>query len=118
MGASTTRSGAIAIAVTSKRTWSLPLPVQPCPIADAPTSRATRTRWRVISGLDSALTSGYFPMYRALAAIEGATKSFANSSLASTTTDSTAPQPRARSRMRSSSPSAACPTSMAQATTS
>ncbi len=118
IGASTTSVGAIAMAVTSKRTWSLPLPVQPCAIAVAPVSAATRTRWRVISGRDSADTSGYLPMYSAFAAIAGATKSCANSSRASTTTASTAPQSSARWRTRSSSPGAAWPTSIAHATTS
>jgi hypothetical protein len=103
MGASTTSSGAIVIALTSKRTWSLPLPVQPWAIASAPRSRAMSTRWRVISGRDRALTSGYLPMYSAFAAIEGATKSSANSVFASTTTASTAPQSSARWRTRSSS---------------
>jgi hypothetical protein len=102
---------------TSKRTWSLPFPVEPWATPAAPVSRATRTRWRTISGRDSADTSGYLPMYIALAFSAGAMKSVANSSFASTTTDSTAPQARARSRISSRS-SMPWPTSTAQAMTS
>ena len=60
-GASTFRSGASARMLTSKRTWSLPLPVQPCATASAPCSRAAATRWRAMTGRDSADTSGYLP---------------------------------------------------------
>ena len=42
-GARVTRSGASAAVATSKRTWSLPLPVQPWATASAPCSRATST---------------------------------------------------------------------------
>ena len=37
--------GASALAVSSKRTWSLPLPVAPWAMASAPTSSAMSTRW-------------------------------------------------------------------------
>ncbi len=42
-GAMIVKLGSSAIAVTSNRTWSLPLPVAPWAIASAPTSWATRT---------------------------------------------------------------------------
>ena len=51
-------SGASAVSDTSNRTWSLPLPVQPCATASAPVSRATSTSICEISGRDSAETSG------------------------------------------------------------
>ena len=57
-GARTATSGARLARPTSKRTWSLPLPVQPCATRPAPCSRATRARWATISGRDSADTSG------------------------------------------------------------
>ncbi len=57
-GATTSRSGASARVATSKRTWSLPFPVQPWATASAPWRRATSTRWRTMTGLDSAETSG------------------------------------------------------------
>ncbi len=70
-----------------------------------------------ISGRDSAETSGYCFMYRALALMAGRQYSSANSSRASTMTDSTAPASRARWRMDSMS-SPPWPTSMDTATTS
>ena len=60
-GAWMPRSGARARTPTSKRTWSLPLPVQPSATAPAPWRRASATKWRTITGRDSAETSGYFP---------------------------------------------------------
>ena len=57
-GANTLTPGASAARPTSKRTWSLPLPVQPCETIVAPYSRATAARWFTISGRDSADTSG------------------------------------------------------------
>ncbi len=60
-GASTSRSGASARTLTSKRTWSLPFPVQPCATASAPCSRAAATRCREMTGRESADTSGYLP---------------------------------------------------------
>ncbi len=60
-GATTVRSGAIEAVVTSKRTWSLPLPVEPCAMWVALTSRATSTSFLAIKGLPSAVNSGYFP---------------------------------------------------------
>ena len=47
---------------TSKRTWSLPLPVQPCATIVAPYSRAAYTRCLTMTGRDSADTSGYRSM--------------------------------------------------------
>ena len=43
-GARTSRSGASVRTLTSNRTWSLPLPVQPCATASAWNSRAAATR--------------------------------------------------------------------------
>ena len=43
---------------TSNRTWSLPLPVQPCATVDAPWYSAACTRCFTITGRDSADTSG------------------------------------------------------------
>ena len=57
-GATTSRSGARALVATSKRTWSLPLPVQPWATASAPWARATATRCFTITGRESADTSG------------------------------------------------------------
>ena len=44
------RSGASAAKVSSKRTWSFPLPVAPCDTASAPCSRAISTCRFAISG--------------------------------------------------------------------
>ena len=57
-GAMTSRSGARARVDTSKRTWSLPLPVQPWATASAPWYRAASTRCFTMTGRDSADTSG------------------------------------------------------------
>ena len=51
-------SGAMEVMETSKRTWSLPLPVHPCATVPAPNLRAACTRCLAISGRDSAETSG------------------------------------------------------------
>ena len=110
-------SGAIDVIETSKRTWSLPLPVQPWATVVAPNSRAAFTRCLVMTGRDRADTRGYLPSYRALALSAGMQYSFANSSRASATYASTAPQSRARWRMTSRS-SPPWPTSTATATTS
>src|SRR5674536_21286 len=91
-GASTRRSGASAPKPTSKRTWSLPLPVQPWASALAPYRRAASTMCLTITGRDSAETSGYRSMYSALARSAGRQWSSANSSLRSSTSASTAPQ--------------------------
>ena len=61
-GANTLSSGARLASPTSNRTWSLPLPVQPCATTVAPFSWATRARCVTISGRDSAETSGYLFM--------------------------------------------------------
>ena len=61
-GAITSRSGASAPTPTSKRTWSLPLPVQPWATVEAPWARAASARCLTISGRDSAETSGYRSM--------------------------------------------------------
>ena len=57
-GAITSRLGAIERTPTSKRTWSLPLPVQPWATAPAPYRFAASTRWRTMTGRDRADTSG------------------------------------------------------------
>ena len=57
-GARQVRSGASDVMPTSKRTWSLPLPVQPCATVVAPNWRAARTRCLTMTGRDSAETSG------------------------------------------------------------
>src|ERR1700693_4290230 len=75
-GATTSRSGARAAVVTSNRTWSLPLPVQPCAMAVAPSRRATSTIIAAISGRPSAVASGYSFSYTAPACREGHTKSW------------------------------------------
>ncbi len=95
-GATTSRSGASERVPTSKRTWSFPLPVQPWATVSAPCLRASATRWRTISGRDSAETSGYLFSYLAFAGTAGTQNSSANSFRASMTTDSTAPAARAR----------------------
>ncbi len=61
IGASTCRSGASTPNPTSKRTWSFPLPVQPCATVDASISRATVTTSSTMHGLARPLTIGYFP---------------------------------------------------------
>ncbi len=61
IGASTSRSGASTPNDTSNRTWSLPLPVQPCATTSAPISRATLTTSSTISGRASPDTMGYLP---------------------------------------------------------
>ena len=60
-GAMIFRSGARVWKVTSKRTWSFPLPVHPCATATAPWSRATRTISWAMRGRPRAVASGYFP---------------------------------------------------------
>jgi hypothetical protein len=57
-GAMHRSSGASAWMPTSNRTWSLPLPVQPCATVVAPYCVAAATRCLTISGRDSAETSG------------------------------------------------------------
>ena len=118
------RIGLIALRVgsmdemeTSKRTWSLPLPVQPWEMVSAPNWWAARTRCLEISGREMAETSGYTPSYMALAFRAFMQYSLANSFRASTTYASTAPQASARFLMvsRLSPP---WPTSRDTATTS
>ena len=57
-GARHRSSGASAWMPTSNRTWSLPLPVQPCATVAAPNRFAAATRCLTISGRESAETSG------------------------------------------------------------
>src|SRR3954463_780077 len=115
-GAMVSRSGASARVDTSKRTWSLPLPVQPWATASALCSRAAATMCLTMMGRDSDEISGYLPSYLALALRAGATKSLAYSSLQSTTMASTAPAASARCLMDSKSPP--WPSSAASAITS
>ena len=78
-------SGAIEVIATSKRTWSLPLPVHPWATVEAPNWRAALTRCLAITGREIAETSGYLPSYSALALSAGMQYSLANSSRASAT---------------------------------
>ena len=57
-GAITFSSGASVATVPSIRTWSLPLPVQPCAIVSQPVLRAYSTASFAISGRPSAVNSG------------------------------------------------------------
>src|ERR1039458_6483678 len=100
-GANTSRSGASERVPTSKRTWSLPFPVQPCATVSAPWLRAWSTRCRTMSGRDSAETKGDLFSYLALARIPGTQNSSASSRPASITTASTAPAASARWRVGS-----------------
>lgn len=52
------RLGASEAIPASKRTWSLPLPVQPWATVSAPCLRAAATRCLTMAGRDSAETSG------------------------------------------------------------
>ncbi len=61
IGAITSRSGASTPNETSNRTWSFPLPVQPCATTLAPTSRATATTSSTMHGRARPDTIGYFP---------------------------------------------------------
>ena len=57
-GATIFISGASVSTVPSMRTWSLPLPVQPCATASQPCSRAFSTAILAIRGRPSAVNSG------------------------------------------------------------
>ena len=58
-GAITRNSGSSAATAASIRTWSFPLPVQPCAIVSHPVRRACSTASFAISGLPSAVNRGY-----------------------------------------------------------
>jgi len=116
-GAIISMSGSSMRMLASKRTWSLPLPVQPCAMYFAPNLCAASTRCLEISGRDSADTSGYLFSYRALAASALDRKSWANTSRMSTTRHSTAPVFNAFCLIFSR-PSCSCPTSPTTAMTS
>ena len=58
IGATTSRPGSRAWTAMSKRTWSLPLPVQPWATASAPSFRATSTSSWASSGRARAVASG------------------------------------------------------------
>ena len=58
-GAITFSSGASVAIVASIRTWSLPFPVHPWATVSQPVSRAYLTASFAISGLPSAVNSGY-----------------------------------------------------------
>ena len=64
-GAITVKSGARAANAPSKRTWSLPLPVQPWHKASAPTLRAISTCALAITGRAIDVPSKYSPSYTA-----------------------------------------------------
>jgi hypothetical protein len=57
-GAITRTLGYFALNASSKRSWSLPLPVQPCTTASAPRSSAMSATASAITGRESAETSG------------------------------------------------------------
>src|SRR3954462_684030 len=61
MGATTSNPGSSAWTATSKRTWSLPLPVHPCATASAPSACATSTRSWASSGRARAVARGDGP---------------------------------------------------------
>ena len=90
-GAITLSSGSSAIMEVSKRTWSLPLPVQPWATHVAPYLWATSTRCLEMSGRERAESSGYLFSYMALAAMAQVRYVFANSSVMSTTSTATQP---------------------------
>src|SRR5262249_39512394 len=113
IGASTFRSGASTANETSKRTWSLPLPVQPCATVDAPTSRATAITSSAMQGRARPDTIGYLPSYIPFARIAGTRYSAANRSTASATRTLAAPARCPRSTICAKS--SCCPTSTATA---
>ena len=116
-GARISMSGSSIVMLDSKRTWSLPLPVQPCAMYFAPNLWAASTRCLEMSGRDSAETSGYLFSYMALAASALARYSLANVSRMSTTRQSSAPDLSAFCLIFSR-PSCSCPTSPTTAMTS
>jgi hypothetical protein len=111
----TSRSGASAANDVSKRTWSLPLPVQPWATASAPASRAAATTFSAMRGRASEDTSGYRPSYSALACSAGQQNRVTYSSRASATSSSA---PAAAARARTASWSMGWPTSTRTARTS
>ena len=52
-------SGANRLMVSSNRTWSLPLPVQPWAMASAPSALAISTSFLAMMGLAKAVPSRY-----------------------------------------------------------
>ena len=102
---------------SSKRTWSLPLPVHPWAIYFAPNLCAASTRCFEIRGRESADTSGYLFSYIAFAASAFVRYSCANIWRISTTMHSSAPTRKAFS-LTFSRPSCSCPTSPTTAMTS
>ena len=64
-GAITVRCGAMALYVSSKRTWSLPLPVQPCASASQPVFNATSACRLASSGRAIEVPSRYLCSYTA-----------------------------------------------------
>ena len=55
----------------SNRTWSLPLPEQPCARAEAPSERATSSTFWAIRGRARAVARQYLSWYSALAIMAG-----------------------------------------------
>ncbi len=102
---------------TSKRTWSLPLPVQPCAMYLAWCRCASSTRCLTMIGRLIAERSGYLFSYSALARSALARNSSTYSSRTSLTIDSTAPIVSAFWRTNSRS-WRSWPTSIASAMTS
>ena len=64
-------SGAKALMVNSKRTWSLPLPVQPWQMASAPSFLAISTMRLAMMGRAKLVPSRYSPSYTAPACMVG-----------------------------------------------
>ena len=95
-GAITSRSGASARVDTSKRTWSLPLPVQPWATASAPCAFAARDEVLHDHGPRQRRHQRVAVLVQALAASAGMQYSSAYSSRASTTIASMAPAASAR----------------------
>ena len=110
------KSGARALMPSSKRIWSLPLPVAPWQMAVAPSLRAISTRRLAMPGRAIEVPKRYLFSYTAPACTQGIMYSSANSSVMSSMYNLEAPDNFARSSKPSSSSS--CPQSIQQQTTS
>ena len=94
---------------SSKRIWSLPLPVAPWQIATAPSLRAISTSFLAIRGLAIDVPRRYLFSYTACAFTQGTIYSSQNSSVISSIYNLEAPHEIARSSSPSSS--SPCPQS-------
>ena len=102
-GAITFRSGASALIASSKRIWSLPLPVAPWQIVVAPSFLAISTRRFAMTGLAMEVPSRYLCSYTAPACTHGTMTSSQNSSVTSSMYNFAAPDNFALSSRPSSS---------------